>query len=46
LFSSIVVRQARQIDWDDDAVDALGVNGSGFSGASSPHWLMVQTVAA
>jgi hypothetical protein len=30
----------------DDAVDAVGVNGSGLGGASSPRWLMVQTVAA
>jgi hypothetical protein len=36
----------RQIDWVENAVDALGVNGSGLGGASSPRELMVRTVAA
>jgi hypothetical protein len=38
--------QARQIDWFDDAVDALGVNGSGLGGGIIAPLLMVQTVAA
>jgi hypothetical protein len=43
--SSVLRAPSSQIGWDDDAVDALGVNGSGSVGIIAPL-LMVQTVAA
>ena len=43
--SSVLRAPSSQIGCDDDAVDALGVNGSGSVGIIAPL-LMVQTVAA
>ena len=43
--SSVLRAPSSQIGWDDDAVDALGVNGSGSVGIIA-RLLMVQTVAA
>ena len=44
--SSVSARIFGRLIGCENAVDALGVNGSGLGGASSPRELMVRTVAA